>query len=150
MSEKTKRQHTLPNRQLAKAFAFSADDLAANRLGFISRAQAMSLPLWARANFNGVLEHSFLRRLLPTLKKLGKACGKISLEVPLHDVHGGRFQIASHVLSLKEANLRFRLTQAQYQVLKNGMSYQIYYEEEPLQILSLESINHCNDKPDHY
>ena len=49
---KNKGNSALPDVRLAKVFNFTSEDLAANRLGFITSAQQFNAPSWQRKLFD--------------------------------------------------------------------------------------------------
>ena len=128
---KAKHQHSLPNRQLARAFNFSAEDLAANRVGYITKAQEWGIPLWFR-------DFPIIRSISSSRNKLETICGKAKLQYK-------QFQISSlfhadivEVYLLNINNFEFRLKPQQYRIISEGLHYWIYYAPETKQILSLE------------
>lgn len=143
MNDKRKNQHTLPSRQLAQVFRFSASDLAANRAGFMSRAQEWGVPLWMRDRFGWVRDYLHFQ---PKRRRIAKhICGKIHIQQQLHEVHGGRFQIDWRSLTLAGHTERFPLSPAQYRLLSEGVTYHIYYDVQEGILLSLErAVEGCN------
>ena len=145
---KRKQQHTLPNRQLARIFQFSAQDLASNRAGFMSRAQEWELALWLRRLFGWVDDLLPLRWLTPTRRKrVEHLCGKIRLEyvqhqiqAPFHsDIH------ESHYLYIG-AN-RFSVTAQQYHSVAENVVFHVYCSSQTRKILSLErAIHGCGEE----
>ena len=140
---KRKRQHTLPNRQLARVFRFSASDLAANRAGFITRAQEWGFPLWVRwlgdLPVLSRLAHSRRRQVM-------SLCGRAKLSYKQFQITSMFYadMIEAHSLSIEHQN--FRLTARQYQAIGEGLLYRVYYVPETNAILSLErAINGCNE-----
>ena len=79
-AEKGKRQHSLPDRQIARAFRFSASDLAANRNGFMTLSQAWRIPLQLRGFFHQIGEWSVLKnRMHSRRQSIETICGRVSL-----------------------------------------------------------------------
>jgi len=139
IDDKPKRQHSLPNRQLARAFNFSAEDLAANRAGFITWAQEWGIPLFLRAApFFGTIKSK--RRKIETL------CGKVRLEYK-------QFQIVSlfhadiiEVFLLSINGVDFCIRPHQYHIISEGLLYRVYYSPDTKQILSLErALQGCSE-----
>lgn len=147
MGEKQKHQHTLPNRQLAKIYGFSAADLSANQAGFMSLAQEWRIPLWARTSINWATQSRLMKLFSDKIRRRAEhLCGKIILEYQLHEVHGGRFQMNSYTLVVESYPQRFVITAEQYRVLSDAVHYHVYYDAEMGQILSLKrAMNNCND-----
>lgn len=110
MSKKSKRHH-IPSLRLAKAFHFTSEDLAANRLGFVTREQEWCLPLISRPIVSPIL------KLLPTKRRnsVEHMCGDIS--------------VWRNFLTVKNYHTKFRLTETQYDLLthEQGMTYHVYY-----------------------
>lgn len=143
-AHKRKRQHTLPNRQVAQAFTFSADDLAANRIGFMTRAQEWGVPLALRGIFS-TIEQSRLIRLLTfsRRKQVDHCCGRIRLQRELREIWNSRrvdvYEI--HRLMIGDYPIHFPLNRQQYQALTAGIPYHVYYlahTASMYQVLSLE------------
>lgn len=144
MNAKRKNQHTLPNRQLARIFNFSAQDLSANRAGFISRAQEWGIPLWIRRIFGNIGTGITLKAARrPTVAHI---CGRAKLDYVQQQIHS-HFHTdirESHYLYI--ADIRFLLTAAQHRAIGEGMSYHVYFRPQSKHILSLErAIHGCNE-----
>lgn len=139
MSEKSKRQHTLPDRRLAQAFSFSAHDLATNRAGFISNAQAWQMPLWTRSVLGWFIDG------LPPLdgrrdQRVQSVCGRTILtyeQQQIMSLFHADF-VERHYVRFGEGGSRFRITPEQYRALVEGVPYRAYYTPERSEILSLE------------
>lgn len=143
-AEKQKRQHSLPNRQLARAFTFSADDLVANRSGYLTQAQAWSIPLWMRGIFQQMSD------FLPFAQKQNKAvdiiCGRAVLTYEQQQIESVFHTDFVEVYKLSINTMQFRLTPSQYRAIGEGLVYRLYYSAETGQIVSLErAINGCFD-----
>ena len=132
---KRKNQYTLPSRQLAKAFRFSAADLASNRAGFVTDAQRWNLPMFIRwLGWVGEdLSYSSKNRPIAT-----RICGKIKIQQKLHEVHGGRFQVQWRRLTVEGRDESFSLSQEQASLLSDGLVYHLYYDSRNGNLLSLE------------
>ena len=139
MSDKPKQSKASVDYRLEKAFNFTLDDMSANRAGFISQAQAWDMPRWAKTS---VWSNRMMQSLLPkrSPQQVIHNCGKITVENQLREVHGGRFQMNAHIVSMPSANLRFSVTQGQAQVLSDGSTYHLYYRADTMQILSIERV----------
>lgn len=134
--------NSLPDYRLAKAFKFSFNDLASNRLGFMTRTQEWNLPMWAESPVQW-FETRLLARSGIIRRPVKYICGEIAFNDSLHDVHGGRFQIDFLALSIKNTDARFKISRAQKASLREGSVYKIYYEPDSQRILSLERIDRC-------
>ncbi|MEL6405506.1 MAG: hypothetical protein AAFN11_05565 [Chloroflexota bacterium] len=140
---KSKRQHTLPNRQLARAFAFSAADLAANRHGYITRAQSWQIPLWIRGTFQSVQERlgfseSKRRQIAASI------CGRATLRYRQHQIESIFHADFVEIHELEINNMVFRLSAHQHTAIADGVVYRLYYDADTKHILSLErAFNGC-------
>ncbi len=145
MSEKRKQSIEMTDYRPGKAFQFTMDDLSANQAGFMSLSQQWDVPLRARKMVFGALNNSLLQSVLPKRRKqVLHSCGKIDVTNQLRDVHGGRFQMNSYIVTIEKANLRFSVNEKQAQALSDGRVYHIYYDPDTMRILSLErAINGC-------
>jgi|GEM_PF-3321746 len=118
--------HLLPNRQLAKAFNFTSEDLAANRLGFLTGKQK-----WQTFPIVGTFME-LAEQLLPVRRRdpVDHVCGKISIEYKyLQHKMGGNPM--AHVLTVSGGyTLEFTLTATQYNALvyNVGREHHIYYK----------------------
>ena len=131
MTEKPKRQHSLPNRQLAKAFKFNAEDLAANRAGFITKAQEWDVPLWLR-------NVPLFRHITSNRRKLETLCGRAKLYYRQMQI-GSLFHADIVEVYLLDINgFEFRINQQHHRIISEGLVYWVYYIPEMKQILSLE------------
>ncbi|MGB1288196.1 MAG: hypothetical protein ACPG7F_16785 [Aggregatilineales bacterium] len=140
MSEKTKRAAgDVPDKQLARVFNFTADDLAANQAGYMSGAQMHGLPVQLR----------WLIKLLPAISERDEIC-VISGRVQLRREHR---QIISHfrVDTSEHFYARFGtytrefiLTPVQFRILNEGVTYRLYYRVGVKRILSIERIHEKN------
>lgn len=117
--------HLLPDRQLARAFNFDSEDLAANRLGFLTDRQK-----WQTVPIIGSLIE-FVTTLLPARQRdpVAHVCGRISINYKQLNHKVGRYPMA-HVLTVSGGySLEFTLTGAQYNALvyNVGRDHHIYY-----------------------
>ena len=136
MSVKRKNQHTLPNRQLARIFNFSAQDLAANRAGFMSWAQVWGIPLWVRrlsSRLGSIMTWRTTRR-----PKVLHVCGKASLNYVQQEIHAPFHSDIRELHFLFVDDTRFLLTPYQYRAIGEGIPYHIYYVPQSKRILSIE------------
>ncbi len=139
--EKQKRQHTLPNRQLAQVFRFSADDLVANRAGYLTQAQAWAIPLRMRGMFHRL---SQLIDLYSKRKKVEMLCGRVNLQYEQQQIQSIFHSDFVEVFKLKLNTVEFRLTREQYHAIAEGVVYRLYYSVDNKQIVSIErAINGC-------
>ena len=144
MKDKRKNQHTLPNRQLARIFNFSAQDLAANRAGFMSRAQKWGIPLWIRRIFGNIGTGFVLRK--PRRSAVAHICGRAKLEYVQQQIHSHFHTDIQEYHYLHVADTRFLLNAQQHRAIGEGIVYHVYYAPQTRQILSLErAINRCNE-----
>lgn len=138
VAEKGKRQHSLPNRQLAAAFQFSASDLAANRHGFMTKAQEWQLPLWMRGIVQQMSEKLFNNRQTKRRKTIESICGRTTLSYKQIEIQGIYSSDIVEVHTVTIDMLEFRVNPKQYQAIGEGLVYQLYYHPEYKRILSLE------------
>lgn len=143
-AEKQKRQHSLPNRQLAQAFSFSADDLVANRSGYLTQAQAWSIPLWMRGIFQQMSDFSpFKQKQNKTVDML---CGRAVLTYEQQQIESIFHSDFVEVYKLSINTMQFRLTPSQYRAIGEGLVYRLYYSLETQRIVSLErAISGCSE-----
>lgn len=140
MSEKPKRQHSLPNRQLARVFHFTAEDLAANRAGFITKAQEWGVPLWLR-------NAPFFRHITSNRRKIETLCGKAKLQYKQLQISSLFHADIVEVYLLNINGFEFRLKPEQYRIISEGIHYWVYYTAANKQILSLErAIQGCYEE----
>jgi hypothetical protein len=143
MSDKRKNQHTLPNRQLARIFNFSAQDLAANRAGFMSQAQKWGVALWLRRLFNVGTDIASRKSRHPTIAHI---CGRAKLEYVQQHIHSHFHTDMQEFHYLHIADTRFLVNAQQHRAIGEGIRYRVYFVPETNQILSLErAINGCNE-----
>ena len=138
--KKNKGQANLPDSRLAKVFNFDSEDLAANRLGFITSAQIYDIPRWQR-RLQNQLAYFFKLRHSKQRTAVGKRCGRITIH---HEVkplyHSLRSGITSmlEVFTLAIKDKQFRLNKAQFRALSNNVYYTIYYDESNHRIVAIE------------
>ena len=143
-AEKQKRQHSLPNRQLARAFAFSADDLVANRSGYLTQAQAWTIPLWMRGVFQRMIDLSPLKT--SQRKTVDMLCGRVELHYEQQQIQSVFHSDIVEVHKLILNTMQFRISPVQYRAIDEGLVYRLYYSAETQKIVSLErAINGCPD-----
>lgn len=146
----------MPNRRLAKAFNFTADDLLANRSGVLS---------WRQRGVSDWLAYRllFMLRQMPLINRwfsrgsstkkaphhIESVCGRIHLEHHIVDkrlIRSSLFYEYYHLI-FPGHNRMFRITKPQYQALTENWRYRIYYQElgERRYILSIERmIGRCD------
>jgi len=146
---KTKRQHTLPDRRLARAFNFTASDLAANRAGFMSSAQEWGLGLRLR-RWLGWLDdvlplHWFTASRRQTLHHI---CGRAHISYKQREIYAPFHVdlIEVHTVEFEGSDMRFVLSPQQHQAIAERVSYHVYFDLETKQILSLERAIHGCDE----
>lgn len=140
--DKYKKRRQPPDIRLAQAFHFTADDLAANRSGYLSRRQQGWLLFALQAMFARAA-----RRL---------NAGKNTLKLGFHPVasHCGRAQVEHEIINrmtqrpifyevfrlrLEGQTVTFALTAQQHRALSDGIFYRVYYApRDPGRILSIE------------
>lgn len=148
MDDKFKRQHHLPNRQLARAFNFTAIDLGMNRAGYMTWAQEHDIPIWQRERFAWL--GKYIRWFRPRKQKsISHICGKIKLSFEIKEYHSARQTMTQDIykLTLLETGLIFGLTQPQYHIITERVAYHIYFVQDSYRILSLErAVQGCSEK----
>lgn len=141
IDEKRKREAEIPDYRLAKQFNFSANDLSANRAGYMTFAQEWGVPLWVRGRVGWMSDFLPYRQFSRSLRReVGEVCGKVQLSERLHEVSGGRFQVNFRKLLIEGSDLTFGVTSEQARSIVVGNRYVIYYEKNSKQLLSLERI----------
>lgn len=145
MPEKSKQTRASSDYRLGKVFQFLQDDLSANKAGFMSLSQQWDVPLQARGVLFRFMNTGIAKSIAPKKRRqVLHVCGNIEVENQLRDVHDGRFQMNSNIISVPDANVRFSVNQQQAEALSAGNVYHIYYNPATMQILSLErAINGC-------
>ncbi|MEM9953726.1 MAG: hypothetical protein AAF846_19105 [Chloroflexota bacterium] len=122
--KKFKVVHALPNRQLAKAFNFTSEDLQANRLGFLTREQKWDIPSALRPITRAI------GMILPTRQrdKVDHMCGRLELGRD-QSFHYGFATFQQTVTVSGGYGVKFIITDEQYAVLAqfSGIYHHIYY-----------------------
>jgi hypothetical protein len=136
----------VPDRRLARAFGFTHNDLNANRAGYLSRGQIWGAPSWMR------LTLGWLGRWVPERiarrPRVRIACGRARLAHERREIMGFfRVELVEYfALQFGESGLRFPLTREQYNVLTDGIYYQVYYADDNMHIHSIErAFNQCKE-----
>lgn len=135
INDKHKKTKQPPDIRLAHAFHFTADDLSANRSGYLSRAQQGRLSVAAQR-----LVKRLFQRGGVGFREVLSICGRAHLE---HDIINRMTQrpVFYEVFRLKidEQLINFPLTKPQYEALAEGIIYRIYtHPRAPERILSIE------------
>lgn len=136
-SSKNKTSYNLPDVRLAKLFRFTADDLSANRGGFLTPRQSGSLPLWMVRWLPNALKPK------PKANNVQRVCGQLIFEQTLHQVHGGRMQLNFRKLQVVGTDLSFGITVEQAQAIQENTLYAVYFHQDSLALLSLERVKVC-------
>lgn len=145
-TRKHKNQSTLPDKRLAKAFNFSYEDLATNRLGFITSAQEMNIPFWQRALFNriGSILSPFPKK---QRAKVGKRCGRVEVHHKVRPLYNSISHTITHMIDEYRLSIRdkyFKLNVAQYHAITGDVFYTVYYDTINHRIVAIERIpNDC-------
>lgn len=149
MSEEAPRKKisdALPDRQLARAFGFTASDLNANRAGYLSRAQIWGAPPWLQ-RWLGWLGY-FVPVRVSRRPRVRVTCGRAYLTHERREFHSF-FRVdfvEYYALQLGEQGMRFPLQAHQHRALTHGIYYQVYYDEDNLHIHAIErAFNQCAD-----
>lgn len=136
-ASKGKRSHELPDMRLAQLFGFTADDLSANRGGFLTPHQAGGLPAWMYQWLPGAMQPK------PQADCVRRVCGLLRFEQTLHQVHGGRLQLNFRKLQVVGNDLSFGISFEQSQGIRENVLYVVYFHRHSLAILSLEPVPAC-------
>ncbi len=139
-SKEKSSQHRLPDRELARVFNFSSEDLAANRLGFITREQKLNIPMAMRTISGKIFS------LLPVRQrdKVEHICGMLNLKriKIISDTDLLNYDTRRYVLSAGTHKLRFPISAEQYIALMphKGKLHHIYYwsDNENVRIVAIE------------
>lgn len=120
-----KHRNLLPDRQLADAFSFTSEDLAVNRLGFMTEAQRWRVPMLWRP-LAQMIFHT-----LPTRQRrqIDTVCGKLTVTMQYGLDYRG-FRRHFHVVNFGGGNsLTFDLNSTQHTLLarQQGLIYRAYY-----------------------
>lgn len=136
----------LPNIRLAKAFKFTADDIAANRQGFLSYRQRginptlMRLLQLIRSQFRQNLKNK------PITTPVKSVCGRAKLEHTVINRPGRGFVFHDYwTVTLGDSGAKFHISIEQKHILNERIPYRVYFrKDDPLRILSLERVEKCN------
>jgi hypothetical protein len=145
--DKSKRQHNLPNRQLALVFNFSAIDLGMNRAGYMTWAQEHDIPIWQREKFAWL--GRYIRWFRPRKQKsISHICGKVKLTFEMKQYYSARQTMIqdTYQLILLDSGFVFGLSQEQYHTISERVAYHIYFLQDSRRILSLErAVKGCSE-----
>ena len=133
---KRKRQPDLPDRVLARAFAFDAHDLLANRAGWQTWAQLLGMPLIVRAALPQVLRRHLVRWSRSPVRRV---VGRAHFDYWQRQ-HVGFFRLELqefHTLDFGDPEERFFVSGAQQRTLTPGLRYEVYCLPDQPVILSL-------------
>lgn len=146
LAKKRKRRHQLPDTQLAKVFNFTSEDLAANRLGFITGEQKLNMPVSMRVFSRGVFG------LLPIRQRdnVKHLCGNLRLKriKIISDNEHLNYDTRRYIVSVSDNKLRFNISEEQHGALMpyKGKLQHIYYwsdGESNLRIVAIEGAKHA-------
>jgi hypothetical protein len=154
VTDKLKTSPALPDVRLAAAFKFTGEDLAVNRSGYLSRRQEGSPDI--DYAISSLLSRIFRVRIAKPKREfrhVNSVCGRARpehsfVEVPAWD----RSRMPPHrrdryILTFDDTNLEFTLTEEQYNLLAEGITYRVYYDPaRPKTILSIERVDGGCDK----
>lgn len=137
-----KHHNLLPDRRLARAFNFTSEDLAANRLGFMTRAQKWGVPALLRPVVRPLFS------ALPTRQRdrLDTLCGALKV-VMLTGLDARGYRRHSYTVGFGGGyNITFDINSDQYDVLapQQGVNFRAYYiciHAYTCRLLSLERID---------
>jgi len=146
VAEKEKGHNNAPDKRLAKAFNFTSEDLAANRLGFITSDQEFNTPLWQRRFFRQ-LGAMFNFKSGKQRLRVGKRCGRVEVNHKVRPLYDSMRRSITHMIddySLNIKDKRFKINVAQYHALNNRVFYIVYYDTSNNRIVALERVpNDC-------
>lgn len=135
---KNKDNSALPDVRLAKVFNFTSEDLAANRLGFITSAQQFNAPPWQRKLFGTLGRYVKIGRARQRVE-VGMCCGRAELIEIKYD----NYNIVRQ-FKLKIKDFDFGLSQEQFQVLRHNNFYTVYFDKDNERIVAIERVeNDC-------
>ncbi len=135
---KNKDNSALPDVRLAKAFNFTSEDLAANRLGFITSAQQFNAPRWQRKLF-GILGRFIKFGKAGQRVAVGMCCGRAELIEIKYDNYN---IVRQYKLKIKDFD--FGLSQAQFRLLRSNSFYTVYFDRDNERIVAIERVeNDC-------
>ncbi len=135
---KNKGNSALPDVRLAKVFNFTSEDLAANRLGFITSAQQFNAPIWQRKLF-GTLGRYVRFGSARQRVEVGMCCGRAKLI----ETRYGNYNIVRQ-FKLKIKDFDFGLSEEQFRVLRHNYFYTVYFDKDNERIVAMERVeNEC-------
>ena len=136
-----------PDQRLAQAFDFTADDLAANRAGFMAWGQAWGLGRIGQRWFRVMIVLARTFGLQPRREDVLNFCGRARLQHIVKATNEPRASarpiVEHYTVYFASVELTFTLNAAQYRVLAENIPYRVYYVTQPLAILSIERVEKC-------
>lgn len=142
LTKNEKRNSRPPDIRLAKAFNFTSEDLAANRLGFITSAQETNTVVWQRDLFSR-LGTIFKPLSNKQRAEVGKRCGRVEINHEVRPWSDSISRSITHMIddySLSIKDKRFILNQARYQAITNKVFYTVYYDVSNYRIVAIERV----------
>lgn len=133
---KKKRQLDLPDRQLARAFGFSAIDLAANRSGYMSLPQQFAFPPSWQPLLRWIIDW-LPQRNMPEVDVIR---ARAQLQYAQYQTFAFQRADLHEVFTVKFGMESFRLTSKQYRMLNSDVLYDVYVTRDTRTILSLERV----------
>ncbi|MAU10060.1 MAG: hypothetical protein CL607_09585 [Anaerolineaceae bacterium] len=137
MSKLKKKRHLdLPDRQLARAFGFSAVDLAANRSGYMSLPQHMAFPPAWQPLLRWIIDW-LPQRHMPEVDVIR---ARAQLQYAQYQTFAFQRADLHEVFTVNFGMESFRLTSKQYRILNSDVLYDVYVTQDTRTILSLERV----------
>lgn len=144
---KNKGNTALPDNRLAKLFNFTSEDLAANRLGFITSDQQFNAPMWQRKLFGAIGQHIKFGRTRQRVE-VGKRCGQVTVTEETREIRKSVQRtvitdiVRAYSLYIKEKH--FSLSESQFRALRDNAFYIVYYDTDNDRIVAIEQVeNDC-------
>ncbi|MCA9884365.1 MAG: hypothetical protein KC546_21265 [Anaerolineae bacterium] len=133
---KKKRLLDLPDRQLARAFGFSAIDLAANRSGYMSLPQQFAFPPSWQPLLRWIVDW-LPQRHMP---KVDVIRARAQLQYAQYQTFAFQRADLREVFTVQFGTVTFKLTPKQYRTLMQDVMYDVYITNDSQTILSLERV----------
>ena len=140
---KNKGNSALPNVRLAKVFNFTSEDLAVNRLGFITSAQQFNAPSWQRKLF-GTLGRYVRFGSARQRVEVGKRCGRVTVSEETREIRKSYQRtvtteiLRAYSLFIKEKH--FSLSEKQFRAVRDNAFYTVYYDMDNDRIVAIEEV----------